>query len=372
MSTVSQSPDDTLDDLRRALRSGVGAHVALDHLLLPAVLIDRSLHVLAANPACSDLLGGDLDDLIGTGFPELAHPEDVVLDVELAQQLFAGEISSYRVEKRLVTRRGELRWVDLVLSATDDEPPRALALLLDVTDRKRIEIDRDANQDEADALIGQLVERHSSLTFFVARAAHELRLPANHLGLGTSVLGRLRDDLDETRRDLISDLQESANRLVELSDRLLDFTQIHADDSGPELRPVPLHDVVIRAIEVVPRSEGVDVVNDVRGPLVASADPLWVQQILVNLLSNAGRHARREVRVECSSEGSSLSLAVTDDGDGLSDEQASRLFEPFASGAVGAGLGLAIAQGYAREMGSRIDYERADGRTRFSLHLERE
>ena len=90
------------------------------------------------------------------------------------------------------------------------------------------------------------------------------------------------------------------------------------------------------------------------------ADPARLDQVLVNLLTNAYRYGGRHVRVEASRKPEGVLATVSDDGAGVPDELVGSLFEKFsrgADGAHGAGLGLAIVRGLVEAFGGRVWYE---------------
>jgi PAS domain S-box-containing protein len=106
------------------------AHVAMDN---------RTIWV---NRGLADMLGYTEAELLERSFIEVTHPEDVELDLAHAQRLLAGEIPSYRIEKRYLHKDGAIVWGDLAVSLVrDDEgqPRYAVGVVVDVTERKQAE-----------------------------------------------------------------------------------------------------------------------------------------------------------------------------------------------------------------------------------------
>jgi signal transduction histidine kinase len=105
------------------------------------------------------------------------------------------------------------------------------------------------------------------------------------------------------------------------------------------------------------------------------ADPGRLEQILINLLTNAYRYGGSTISVEARSTSEGVVVTVADDGDGVPDELVPALFDGFArgprtDGVQGSGLGLAIAQALLEGSGGRIWYEPgqpAGARFRFLL-----
>ena len=92
------------------------------------------------NKALCTALGYEAKELLKRKFIEITHPDDVQRDGELADQLFRGEIPSYRLEKRFITKQGTQAWLDLtaVLVRTKAGTPLyGLAMVEDITGRKQ-------------------------------------------------------------------------------------------------------------------------------------------------------------------------------------------------------------------------------------------
>lgn len=104
------------------------------------VLVGPDLHLVRANESFCRTVGYSEEELSGLTFADITHSEDVDLDGELAGRLFSGEISGYQVEKRCLTRSGEVIWVNLKATVSRDEEGRCshgLAIVEDVTGRKQ-------------------------------------------------------------------------------------------------------------------------------------------------------------------------------------------------------------------------------------------
>ncbi|WP_053057677.1 PAS domain S-box protein [Rubrobacter aplysinae] len=88
------------------------------------------------------MLGRSRQELLGSTFADITHPDDVDTSVEQVRRLMAGEIQSYQLEKRYLHRDGRTLWISLHVSAVRDAEDRPLYLIAqtqDITDRKRAE-----------------------------------------------------------------------------------------------------------------------------------------------------------------------------------------------------------------------------------------
>ena len=118
------------------------ARLAFDHAPIGMALVGLDYRLHKVNPALCKALGYSERELLDSTFVDITHPDDRGEDLALAGQLFRGEIPSYRLDKRFVTKDGRQVWLDLtalVVRGSDDEPLYGLAMVEDITERKRAE-----------------------------------------------------------------------------------------------------------------------------------------------------------------------------------------------------------------------------------------
>jgi sigma-54 dependent transcriptional regulator, acetoin dehydrogenase operon transcriptional activator AcoR len=99
-----------------------------DNAPVPTLLIGRDFRVVDANPAAARLMGYATQDLDGRSLTDLTHPDDVAAGARLAARLFAGEVPEYRLEQRIVTRRGRSVRVAVTATAVSDGGRHAYAM----------------------------------------------------------------------------------------------------------------------------------------------------------------------------------------------------------------------------------------------------
>lgn len=105
---------------------------------LGACLIDIGLRILSVNPPLCDLLGYSADDLHRMTLTDLTHPDDRHLDADLARAVLETRTPAYQVEKRCVTKHGDVIWVQVTATVTRDQrgtPLYGIAILQDITER---------------------------------------------------------------------------------------------------------------------------------------------------------------------------------------------------------------------------------------------
>jgi signal transduction histidine kinase len=211
---------------------------------------------------------------------------------------------------------------------------------------------------------------------FVANASHELRTPLFSLGGFLELLSD--EDLDEaTRVEFLATMREQVDRLAKLATELLDLSRADAGQLRVDREPLELGqaaETVVEEFGVIARAGGRSLELEVEEASTVLGDEQRVLQIGRILVENALVHTPPETRVRVRvGDGT---LAVEDDGPGISPEHAARVFERFYRGegrlASGSGLGLAIARELAEAMDGSVELETAPARTvfRFRLRVE--
>lgn len=198
---------------------------------------------------------------------------------------------------------------------------------------------------------------------FVSNVSHELRTPltAARAGLGlleTSVLDRLRGE----EAELLDNARRNIERLNVLIDDLLAHNQLEAGTLSLAPEPLDLRAVVMAAVSAV-RSllqEKQQILElELPQPLPLSGDPGRLEQMVVNLLSNAHRHTPpgTHITVTGQSVDGDVRLTVSDDGPGIPATELDGIFQRFhhlTTADSSSGLGLAIARAIAELHGGRV------------------
>lgn len=226
----------------------------------------------------------------------------------------------------------------------------------------------------------EAVMANQSKTDFLSMVTHEIRTPmAAIIGL---IKLSLNTDLDTRQRDLLSKVENSADSLIIIVNDLLDLSKIEAGQFSIESTRFNLEDVLNKLTTVVEKQlekKGLDLryVVDNNVPLGLQGDPLRLNQILLNLVSNAIKFTDKGevvVKIELAKdlpqdkESLMLRFSVIDTGIGLSQEQIERIFMPFSQADPstsrlygGTGLGLSISKQLIEQMGGAITIESEHG-----------
>jgi len=226
----------------------------------------------------------------------------------------------------------------------------------------------------ADALAAQ----RQAQTAFLGGVAHDLRTPIGALRYALSAIGEF-DPSPGSRRPL-----EIANRQISLLDRMvadfLDSAKIDAGELELRCEVIDTRSLVTEFVELMRgSSDKHELVVTLPGDRVpVSCDPLRVEQVLSNLVSNAIKYSPRGGKILISLDVTCdhATLRVTDPGIGISDEDQQRLFEPFrrvglSQGTIpGMGLGLFIVRRIVEAHAGRIEVTSTPGKgSTFSMVL---
>lgn len=214
-------------------------------------------------------------------------------------------------------------------------------------------------------------------SMFVSIAAHELRTPLSAIiGYADALLQDVAGPLNEQQQRLVHIVQHSANRLLRITNDLLDLARIEAGRLELLLRPTHLPTLVqavLQELEPQLQAKRLAVTLETAADLpLGLVDEMRCQQIITNLVSNAIKYTPAEgaiaVRVEQASEPGFLQVTVHDSGVGIAAEDQAHIFDRFFRtdagrliDASGAGLGLHITRALVELHGGRIGLASAVG-----------
>jgi two-component system sensor histidine kinase KdpD len=233
------------------------------------------------------------------------------------------------------------------------------------------------------ALLATAVEREelsrsdATKTTVLRSVSHDLRSPLTAIETAAEMLAEPGDLLSPADRDeLLASIREQARRLDRLVGNLLDVSRLEAGAAEPLAEIWPVDELIGRALDAL--GAGADRVAVSLAPSCPAVrvDAAQLERVLVNLFENALRYSSPadRVDVEAVAAGGDVVISVVDRGPGLGTKDQDSVFEPFSrgpgAGERGAGLGLAIARGFATLNGGRLWVESTPGRgATFSLAL---
>jgi signal transduction histidine kinase len=222
---------------------------------------------------------------------------------------------------------------------------------------------RDAERARADAEAA-----NQAKSDFLATMSHELRTPLNAIAGYTELLEmELRGPITGEQREDLRRIRRSQRHLLALVNDVLNFARLDTGHLHYDIATVPVVDALVEVEAMVaPQLQAKGLSYELSSPsreLSVVADREKLQQIMVNLLSNALKFTATggRITVACSASQRSVSIAVIDTGRGIPDDKLEVIFEPFVQveraltrETEGSGLGLAISRQLARAMSGEL------------------
>lgn len=291
------------------------------------------------------------------------HPDDRAAAASQAARLSSGQDS--QIEYRLVQANGEIIWVRDSGRAERDSTQQSILIygvVSDITERKRVETELAEARDQA-------LEASRLKTELLAKVSHELRTPLGAiLGFSEMLEIGFYGDLPRKQKLIVTEIIDSTHYLTSMVNDLLDQAQLDAGKLKLHLTSFAPADVFIGTLskfEVLANNKGLSLTTEVAAdlPPILTGDLVRLQQILVNLGSNAIKFTQRgEVRISLRRpDPAHWAIQVSDTGIGIPYEAQASLFEPFmqVDGSItreqaGTGLGLSIVKQLATLMGGEV------------------
>jgi two-component system nitrogen regulation sensor histidine kinase GlnL len=339
----------------------VTPHAGLELLATAVLLLDENLHVTYANPAAETLLAHGRKHLIGMSMDK-ALPGNPELMERLARSLGSdGGFNEHDVE---IEVGGEAVHVNCLITPTEAGEACLLVEMREHEQQRRI------------AREAQLLEQQQANRELIRNLAHEIKNPLGGIRGAAQLLER--ELADAELREFTQVIVKETDRLQSLMNRLLTPNRL------PHVAPINIHEVV-EHVRMLLDAEfpGMAVKRDYDASLPdIEGDREQLIQATLNVARNAAQatHGEGEIRlitriarqVTIARERyrHAVVVSVEDDGPGVPDDIADRIFFPLVSGREGGtGLGLSLAQSFVSQHHGMIEFESAPGRTRFSILL---
>lgn len=313
--------------------------------------LDAAGRITIFNQTAERLFGHRRDDVLGQHWFDLALPANPPPDVlAMVAQFKAGGELPRTVEHAIQDKSGQqhiIAWQNSVIRS----PHATISFGIDVTQRTQMKEDLVAARQRAD-------NSNAAKSRFLAAISHDVRQPLHAQALFLGVLAGT--ELSAHQRELLDNANAAGKSCGEMLNTLLDFSRVEAGVMTPRLRSFRLQPLLYKMErEFGPQADAKGIVYRSRDTdLVVQSDPMLLELILRNLVSNAIRYTEQGgLLVACRQRGTQAILEVWDTGIGISSEQQQAVFHEFIQLGNperdlqgGLGLGLAIADGLARSL----------------------
>jgi PAS domain S-box-containing protein len=321
---------------------------------------------MIVEPELRELLGYDAGDELPADTTGLIHEDDLPKVRRAAQDHAHGLTPSFEIQYRMLDKNGNVRWF-LSRGQAIIARNRLIGTTIDITERK-------ADEDERARTLLQLQEQRNELAHLGRAAmagalsgavAHELNQPLSAMmsnaRAGLQFIARGSADGQEIK-DILADIESDGRRAGEVIRHLRSLLR-RGEAQAETVQLDVIIDQVLRLIHSDLVSQNIKVVHEAAvGVPAISADPVQLQQVMLNLVGNAcdalkGVNPRdRRISIAVAMRGPGrVRISVCDNGCGLSDSNPEHLFKPFVTTKrSGLGLGLSISRSIVDAHGGRI------------------
>lgn len=339
-----------------------------------AVLQGRELRYSAANPKYRQIIGDRNPEglRLVEMFPDLAGSEIEGILEQVFDTATAFAATDFHIAFDSQGAGTIDNYYDVVyhpLLHSDGSVRGIVVVAVDVTDRHNRIIERERLLKSADQAREEAVSANRAKSEFLAVMSHELRTPLNSIGGHAELIELgIHGPVTPEQATALARIQQSQRHLLGLINGVLNYSRVQAGAVHYTVTDVPMDEVIatceaLMAPQVTARGlalhyEGCSL------ELNASADREKVQQIVLNLVSNAVKFTEPggSITIECEGRSNGfIAVSVTDTGHGIATDQIERVFQPFIQVDArltrtqeGTGLGLAISRDLARKMGGDL------------------
>jgi PAS domain S-box-containing protein len=335
----------------RMLAEGVPNHL---------LFLDRDLRIEFANDVFLEAARWTEQTAIGVHISELMGPERFLERQPHYERALAGETVSYESTGAIGNERGYFRFSYRPSFDESGNVRGIFSMATDISARRRIELELEAKQAE-------LVRSNKDLEQFAYVASHDLKAPLRAIELLVQWITEGLDGYDVNNvQENLGLLGKRTQRLNRLLDDLLAYSR--AGRKVGAHRMTDTHALVLDVAQLVNPPESISISIDGQLPTF-STHTAPLEQVLRNLISNAVKHhpgPEGRVVVSCQEQGDQYVFAIEDDGEGIPDEYAERVFEMFQTlksrdQVEGSGMGLAIVNRIVQWQRGRVWFESAPG-----------
>ncbi|WP_413171477.1 PAS domain S-box protein [Anabaena azotica] len=340
--------------------------------------VDTDGRWLLVNQKLCDIVGYSHAELLEKTFQDITYPDDLAIDMAYMQQMLAGEIQTYSMEKRYIRKDGSLVWIELTASLVwqaEGIPNYFISVINDISERQAALRERKAAEaviQQLNATLEQRVEERTAqlnevnqeLKRFAYSVSHDLRSPLRAIrGLIEALIEDYGHLFDEMGQEYARHIAASAQRMDNLIQDLLAYSRLSQTDI--QLEVVDLTMVmqnVLHQLESERQAKQAEITVAFPLPQVIG-QRIILTQVLINLLCNALKYVapdiRPQVRVWAENQQDHIRLWIGDNGIGIEPEYQERIFEVFerlhtSDNYSGSGVGLAIVQKGIERMKGRV------------------
>lgn len=340
----------------------------LENALDAVVVMDAKGFIVAWNQHAEIIFGWKKSEAIGRRMSEtiIPHKYREAHEKGLSKFLRTGEgpIINNRLELSALRRDGAEFPIELTVTYFEENGEKSFcAFLRDITDRRNAEKYLIESKSELERTVKSRDE-------FISITSHELKNPLSVLSLQTEVFNRraTKDEQDAYSKENVDHLIEQINdqvyKLNRLVDEMLDVSRIRTGRLKIQLEQFNMTELIQDILgkmkdQFIKAECGIPKFISSSQIIMGTWDKLRIEQIVVNLLTNAIRYAAgKPVEVKLGTIDESVQILVQDHGPGIDQDRQEKIFSfetpPDVKEVKGLGLGLYISQQLVQAHGGRI------------------
>jgi PAS domain S-box-containing protein len=332
---------------------------------------------LQVNASFSKMLGYTIEEFKSLTFLDISHPDDVDKDVKLFREIISGKRESYQTEKRYFTKKGQLVYGVLTVTAVKNfngENIRFLGQIVDVT--AQIESTHKLNQ-----LIKVANKQNESLMNFAHIVSHNLRSHSSNLSMIYNFIEAEKNQ--EEKENLLKMIGESSQNLSETVNHLNEVIQVKTNASI-ELMPINLFSTlegVQKSLSLLLEEKSPVISIKIPKSLHVLGRPAYLESIFLNLFTNSLKYSspKRQTKISISFQKIDKKLIVVkfrDNGVGIDlDKHGKKIFgmyKTFHGNKDAQGIGLFMTKNQIEAINGKIEVEsQVDKGTTFKLYFQK-
>lgn len=324
---------------------------------------------LRMNQKLCTIVGYTHEQLRKKTFQDITHPEDLAEDLAYVEQLLAGVIPHYSLEKRYIRGDGSIVWTRITVSLRRQtaspvnclgEPIYFIAMVEDISDRKQLEFQDAVNRQALEKTKQSLENRNRELDQFVHIASHDLKAPLRGIAnLSEWLEEDLAEQLSPEHQAHLELMRTRVKRMENLINGLLEYSRVGRE--AVEQQWVDTRELLLEIVDSLDPPETFKIQLPEIMPQFHTRG-LLLSQVFANLLSNAVKHhdqASGQIVVDWAEQGEYYLFSVTDDGPGIPLAQQERVFGIFQTlkgheSLSNTGIGLALIKKIVEDSGGSI------------------
>ncbi|MCP4608614.1 MAG: PAS domain S-box protein [Planctomycetes bacterium] len=327
------------------------------------------------SPTVESMTGYHPDELVGSNFAHLLHPEDLPYVADAFQESLSGNLVQV-LECRVMVKSGALFWARASVQPIfeGNQIVGFRGIISNITEHKRAE--------EAESRAKELDELNRLRSALLASVSHELRTPLAAIkGIADTLIQPDVKWDTETQLDFLRTINRESDILTHIVEDLVEMSQLEAGIMKMEKMPSILSAVTIKLREqlrILAVKHELEI-NIPRNLPLINIDEIRIGEVITNLVENAASYSENGTRIvlEAQATEDEIIVSITDDGIGIPAQYINKIFDRFyrleagvAHRRGGTGLGLSICKAIVEEHGGRIWAESEMGKgTKFSFSL---